>query len=74
MTTFAAELITAVCVVVGGLWTLARWIGKVDQNTVATEKLTLVFEKFSDKTDGRLNNHDDKLNDHEVRIVKLETK
>jgi len=46
--------------------TVFRWIGKIDANTTATDKLTVTFESF-------VNRVGHTLEDHGVRLTKLET-
>jgi hypothetical protein len=60
-------LIPSIIALLGALLLFARWVGKVDQNTRATEKLTEAFDAFSGKIG-------DKVDDHEVRIRVLESK
>lgn len=62
-----STLVPALVAVVGFFYGMSRFIGKVDQNTKAMEKLTAVFDKFTEKTT-------DTLSDHEHRITVLETK
>jgi hypothetical protein len=55
-----------VLIAVGGvLFALFKWIGKLNENTKATEKLTVAFETFA----GQIQN---RLTDHESRISHLE--
>lgn len=57
--------IVCAIVVVSAIVALFRWVGKVDANTSATERLTLAFESYTVKTD-------DRYIDHEKRITSLE--
>lgn len=61
------EIIIAACTVLGVLYGGARWIGKIDRNTEATERLTSAFEKHAERVV-------EKLEDHEVRITVLESR
>jgi hypothetical protein len=58
-------IIVGLCTLVGMFVGFARWLGRVDRNTEATDRLTTAFEKFSDKTGSALLNH-------EKRITRLE--
>lgn len=60
-----AEWLTVAVTMLGALWVLARWVGRVDANTAATERLTQAFEAFSD--DIRRD-----VADHEARLRVLE--
>lgn len=64
-----AELITtsvpALAVIVAALYGLGRWMGKIEQNTAATEKLSNAFEEHAEKIAT-------KVEDHEVRIRLVE--
>jgi hypothetical protein len=63
----AASLIPSFLALAGALVMLIRWVGKIDRNTEATERLTRAFDAFSDKISGR-------VDDHEVRIRVLESR
>ncbi len=52
--------------IVGFFYAVAKWVGRVDANTDATERLTTAFEKHADTVTN-------KLGDHEHRITILET-
>lgn len=69
-------VLSAIIVMLGVLAGGLRWIYKqgvssqtlinsVDENTVATEKLTKSFDRFTEKTNGT-------LLDHEKRITRIE--
>lgn len=58
-------LAVAVCTLLGFFVGIARWIGKIERNTEATERLTNSFDVFTDRIDVR-------LTDHEQRISRLE--
>jgi hypothetical protein len=62
-----AALLTTVLGAGGVVYGMSRWVGKVDENTKALNRLTGSFEKFTEKTA-------DTLNDHEKRITVLEIK
>ena len=61
----AIAIIVGICTIAGMFVGFARWLGRVDRNTEATDRLTASFEKFSDKTGSALLNH-------EKRITRLE--
>lgn len=63
----ALELIPSFLALIGALVMFMRWVGKIDRNTQATEKLTEAFDTFSDRISLR-------VDDHEVRIRVLESK
>jgi hypothetical protein len=65
MTPVLIETAASVVTVLASVWAIARWTGKVDQNTAATERLTDSFNTFTEKVT-------DTLADHEVRITLLE--
>jgi hypothetical protein len=65
MTTLLATLIPSGITVAGTLIVFFRWVGKVDANTKATEKLTEAFGTFSERVNLRV---DDLL----VRVSILE--
>ena len=67
MASIIYDWVTLAVIVLGVLFTGVRWVGKVDRNTEATEKLTTAFDTFSDRISG-------KVDDHEVRIRVLESK
>jgi len=58
-------LIPAIVAVIAALFALFRWIGRVDANTRATDRLTTAFQEFTETVGAR-------LSDHEIRITLLE--
>ena len=65
MTTLLATLVPSGITVAGTLIVFFRWVGKVDANTKATEKLTDAFNGFQEKIS-------DRVADHEIRLTVLE--
>lgn len=65
MVTLIASLVPACIAFLGALFMFARWVGKIDRNTVATEDLTAAFQSFSDKMMS-------KVDDHEIRLRVIE--
>jgi hypothetical protein len=61
MTTILISALPAAAALLAVIVTVGRWVGRVDENTRATEKLTLTFEKSGTV-----------LLDHEKRITRLE--
>lgn len=59
----ALGAIAAGIAVLAFIFTIARWVGKVDRNTEATDRLTNSLTRVTDT-----------LLDHEVRITVLEKK
>lgn len=59
------EILVAVVTIGTALVALVRWVGRVDRNTDATNRLTAAFELFTRRID-------DRLTDHETRISRLE--
>lgn len=66
MWTAVATLVPSLVILLGVIFAILRWIGKVDRNTEATEALTKAFSAFSDRIGLR-------VDDHEVRIRVLES-
>jgi hypothetical protein len=62
-----AVIIPALGGISGMLYAVGRWVGKVDENTKATDRLTAAFDKHADRVDA-------KLDDHDARLVVVETK
>lgn len=67
----AIYLVVTIIVGLGTIGTIgiaiARWIGRVDENTRATARLTGAFDAFTEKVGNT-------LLDHEKRITTLEAK
>lgn len=61
------EAASSAVVVIGAVYAIGRFSGRVDENTRATDRLTAAYERQAEKTD-------EKLSDHETRITVIETR
>jgi len=58
----------------GIIYGFGKWSSKIDENIKAMDRLTNSYEKKNGENDNKFDKIDDKLDNHETRLVKLETK